>query len=201
MLFNGFKPLFEALSPADINQLSYEIVQVFQGEGGTLESLLAHTASVTSTLADRDQVISDLVDNLSEVLDHVADRDEQLNQLITTFRQFVGGLNSDREAILGSLDEISQLSVQTASLVKGIRSPLVDDIANLRRLTANIQRNRGELDRALQVLPIKLEKVGRTAIYGSWFNFYLCQFQGKVKLPGITVPVNYNTGSPRCDLG
>jgi phospholipid/cholesterol/gamma-HCH transport system substrate-binding protein len=201
VLFNGFKPLFQALSPSDINQLSYEIVQVFQGEGGTLESLLAHTASVTSTLADRDQVISDLVDNLSEVLDHVADRDEQLNQLITTFRQFVGGLNSDREAILGSLDQISELSVQTASLVKGIRSPLVDDIANLRKLTANIQRNRGELDRALQVLPIKLEKVGRTAIYGSWFNFYLCQFQGKVKLPGLTVPVTYNAGSPRCDLG
>ena len=47
VLFNGFKPLFQALSPADINQLSYEIVQVFQGEGGTLESLLANTASVT----------------------------------------------------------------------------------------------------------------------------------------------------------
>jgi phospholipid/cholesterol/gamma-HCH transport system substrate-binding protein len=201
VLFNGFKPLFQALSPSDINQLSYEIVQVFQGEGGTLESLLAHTASVTSTLADRDQVIGDLVDNLSEVLDHVADRDTQLDQLITTFRQFVGGLNSDRDAILGSLDQISQLSVQTASLVKGIRSPLVSDIANLRKLTANIQRNRGELDRALQVLPIKLEKVGRTASYGSWFNFYLCQFQGKVKLPGVTVPVQYNTGSARCDLG
>jgi phospholipid/cholesterol/gamma-HCH transport system substrate-binding protein len=201
VLFNGFKPLFQALSPADINQLSYEIVQVFQGEGGTLESLLQHTASVTSTLADRDQVISDLVDNLSEVLDHVADRDKQLNQLITTFKQFVGGLDQDRDAILGSLDQISQLSVQTASLVKGVRSPLVGDIANLRQLTANIQRNRGELDRALQVLPIKLEKVGRTAIYGSWFNFYLCQFQGKVRLPGLTVPVQYNTGSPRCDLG
>jgi phospholipid/cholesterol/gamma-HCH transport system substrate-binding protein len=201
VLFNGFKPLFQALSPSDINQLSYEIVQVFQGEGGTLEDLLAHTASVTSTLADRDQVISDLVDNLSEVLDHVADRDQQLNQLITTFRQFVGGLNSDRDAILGPLNQISDLSVQTASLVKGIRSPLVDDIANLRKLTANIQRNRGELDRALQVLPIKLTKVGRTAIYGSWFNFYLCQFQGKIKLPGLTVPVSYNTGSARCDLG
>src|SRR5688572_10541177 len=50
VLFNGFKPLFQALSPADINQLSFEIVQVFQGEGGTLESLLANTASVTSTL-------------------------------------------------------------------------------------------------------------------------------------------------------
>ena len=79
VLFNGFKPLFQALSPADVNQLSYEIIQVFQGEGGTLESLLAHTASVTTTLADRDQVIGDLIDNLNEVLDHLGDRDQQLS--------------------------------------------------------------------------------------------------------------------------
>lgn len=201
VLFNGFKPLFQALSPSDVNQLSYEIVQVFQGEGGTVESLLGHTASVTSTLASRDQVISELIDNLNQVLDHLGDRDQQLNQLITTFRTFVSGLKDDREAILGSLDQISELSVQTASLVEGVRSPLVADIKELRRLTGNVQRNEGELDRALQVLPIKLNKIGRTATYGSWFNFYLCQFQGRVKLPGISVPITYNTGSERCDLG
>ena len=53
-LFNGFRPLLAGLEPGDVNQLSYELIQVFQGEGGTLEGLLAHTASVTSTLADRD---------------------------------------------------------------------------------------------------------------------------------------------------
>ena len=73
LLFNGFKPLFQALSPDDINQFSYELVQVFQGEGGTLESLLRSTASVTSTLADRDQVIGELLKNLDYVLDHLAD--------------------------------------------------------------------------------------------------------------------------------
>jgi phospholipid/cholesterol/gamma-HCH transport system substrate-binding protein len=201
VLFNGFKPLFEALSPSDINRLSYEIVQVFQGEGGTLEGLLAHTASVTSTLADRDQVISQLVDNLNEVLAHIGSRDDQLNRLITTFRTFVGGLKDDRQAILGSLDQISNLSVETAGLVQGIRKPFVEDIKNLRAVAENIDRNKAELDRALQVLPIKLEKVGRTAIYGSWFNFYLCQFQGNVKVAGVTVPVQYNTGSDRCALG
>ena len=201
VLFNGFKPLFEALSPADLNQFSYEIVQVFQGEGGTLESLLGHTASVTSTLASRDEVIGDLIDNLNEVLAHIGSRDEQLNRLITTFRTFVGGLKDDRQAILGSLDQISILSVQTAGLVKGIRKPFVEDIHHLRAVAENIDRNKAELDRALQVLPIKLEKVGRTAIYGSWFNFYLCQFQGKVTVAGLTVPVQYNTGSDRCALG
>ena len=112
VLFNGFKPLFQALSPEDVNQLSYELIQVFQGEGGTLEGLLAHTASVTSTLADRDEVIGDLIDNLSLVLDHVADRDEQLTRLIQSFRTLVGGLKKDRNAILGSLEDVSALSVR-----------------------------------------------------------------------------------------
>ncbi len=202
VLFNGFKPLFQALSPADINQLSYEIVQVFQGEGGNLEDLLTHTASVTNTLASRDQVIGSLIDNLNQVLDHIGDRDVQLSRLITTFRTFVGGLKDDRGAILGSLDRISQLSVQTADLVSGMRQPFVDDVKQLRRVAGNLDAGKAELDRALQVLPIKLNKVGRTATYGSWFNFYLCHFQGRVRLPGgQSVPVNYSTGSPRCDLG
>ena len=202
VLFNGFKPLFQALSPTDINKLSYEIVQVFQGESGTLEGLLQHTASVTSTLADRDEVISDLIENLNQVLVHIGDRDEQLSRLIGSFRTLIGGLKDDRQAILGSLDEISDLSVETSSLLSGIRKPFVKDIKELRTVAGNIDKNKAELDRALQVLPIKLEKVGRTAIYGSWFNFYLCEFQGRVKLPGnLNVPVSYQPGSDRCDLG
>ena len=202
VLFNGFKPLFQALSPEDVNQLSYELIQVFQGEGGTLEGLLAHTASVTSTLADRDEVIGELIDNLSLVLDHVADRDKQLTRLIQSFRTLVGGLKKDRNAILGSLEDVSALSVETASLIDGIREPFVKDIKELRAVAGSIDKNKAELDRALQVLPIKLNKIGRTAIYGSFFNFYLCEFQGRVNLPGnISLPVKYNTGSDRCDLG
>ena len=143
VLFNGFKPLFEALSPNDINALSYEIVQVFQGEGGTLEGLLASTASVTQTLADRDQVINDLVDNLNEVLAHVGERDEELTRLIKSFRTFVGGLKDDRKAILGSLQQISALSSETAGLVSGIRKPFVRDIKDLRRFAALMEPRAG----------------------------------------------------------
>ena len=202
VLFNGFKPLFQALSPEDVNKLSFELIQVFQGEGGTLEGLLAHTASVTNTLADRDEVIGQLIDNLSLVLDHVADRDKQLTRLIQSFRTLVGGLKQDRNAILGSLEDVSTLSVETASLINGIREPFVKDIKELRAVAGNIDKNKAELDRALQVLPIKLDKIGRTAIYGSFFNFYLCEFQGRVNLPqNISLPVKYETGSDRCDLG
>lgn len=201
VLFNGFKPLFEALSPQDLNQLSFEIIQVFQGEGGTLEGMLGHTASLTSTLADRDQVIGDLLDNLNEVLVTVGDRDEELSDLIISLRQLISGLAEDRDPILDSLDSISALSVETAGLLKGIRSPLINDVKHLRRLAGNINAERQELERALEVLPIKLTKIGRTAIYGSWFNFYLCEFHGTVQVGSLERQnIDYTTGSERCSL-
>jgi phospholipid/cholesterol/gamma-HCH transport system substrate-binding protein len=200
VLFNGFKPLFEALSPDDINKLSFEIVQVFQGEGGTLESLLGTTASITQTLAGRDEVIGDLLENLDYVLDHVADRDDQLTELIGSFRDLVGGLKQDRRAILDSLQGISDLAVATAGLVDDIREPFVRDVRQLRRVTANLDRGKQEIDRVLQVMPYKLEKMGRTAIYGSWFNFFLCNFKGSVTIPGAgKQAVQYDVGASRCD--
>ncbi|HEY9564869.1 MAG TPA: MCE family protein [Nocardioides sp.] len=201
VLFNGFKPLFEALSPQDLNQLSYEIIQVFQGEGGTLESLLGHTASVTRTLADRDQVIGDLIDNLNDVLVTIGDRDKELSSLIINLKTLVDGLAKDKDALLEPLDAISDLAVETAGLVKGIRPPLVKDVKELRKFAGNLAKNRTELDRAMQVLPIKLNKIGRTATYGSWFNFYLCGFTGTVKVGLLPeIPVDYDTKNPRCSL-
>ncbi len=202
VLFNGFKPLFAALSPSDINKLSAEVIAVFQGEGGNLNSLLQNTASLTNTLADRDRVIGQTIDNLNVVLNTLAERDEQLSDLIVEFKNFMVGLSKDREAILGSLESVSNLADETADLTVGIRPSLVKDVKGLRKTAANINKGRAEVDRAFQILPIKLTKIGRTAIYGSFFNFYLCQFQGNVVLPnGDRVPVNYDTGNDaRCDL-
>jgi phospholipid/cholesterol/gamma-HCH transport system substrate-binding protein len=207
VLFNGFKPLFQALSPADVNKLSYEIVRVFQGEGGTLDGLLSHTASLTSTLASRDQVIGSLINNLNETMATIGNRDEELSDLLIKLRVFISGLADDRKAILGSLDSISALAVQTSDLITGIRPPLTTDVKQLRKVATTLDKNKQELDRALQVLPIKLTKVGRTAIYGSFFNFYLCNFEGHVKLPAVgplpkqDVPIKYKTKAARCDLG
>ena len=203
VLFNGFKPLFAALTPADVNRLSYEIIQVFQGEGGNIEGLLRSTGSITNTLADRDQLIGDVITNLNVVLKTIGDRDQELSSLIVNLKTFVAGLTQDKDAILNSLDSVSALARQTADLTTGIRPGLVDSIRGLRTVATNLNKGRGEIDRALQILPIKLTKIGRTAIYGSFFNFYLCEFKAKVVLPTGNINVPYETypgGNGRCDL-
>jgi phospholipid/cholesterol/gamma-HCH transport system substrate-binding protein len=201
VLFNGFKPLFKALSPADVNQLSAELIAVFQGEGGNFNQLLTRTASLTNTLADRDRVIGDLITNLNVVLGNLAERDQQLSELIIEFKRFMAGLVQDRDAILGSLESISTLADETSDFTVGIRPAFVRDVKALRQVAGNLNKGRREIDRALQILPIKLTKIGRTAIYGSFFNFYLCNFQGAVKAGGQTFKVRaFENDAARCDL-
>jgi phospholipid/cholesterol/gamma-HCH transport system substrate-binding protein len=211
VLFRGFEPLFEALSPDDVNQLAFEIIQVLQGEGGTVENLLARTSSLTTELADRDKLIGDVITNLNDVLVTLGSKDEELSQTILTLQEFATGLKSDRRAILGSLDAISELSVETADLLEDTRPLLTQDIRELRRLTEILDRNKGSVDTSLQILPIKLDKIGNTAQYGSFFNFYLCNFTGQLVVPDdlarllgrkerFTIPIDYTTGASRCSL-
>jgi phospholipid/cholesterol/gamma-HCH transport system substrate-binding protein len=175
-LFNGFKPLFAALSPKDVNEFSFEIIQTLQGEGSSINSLLAHTASLTSTLADRDAVIGRTLDNLNAVLGTVDERDRKLSELILQLQRFVSGLSADREAIGASLTNIAGLADATAGLVEESRPALKTDIRELKEVAGNLDDNKRVVDQFLDRFPGKLNTITRTATYGSWFNFYLCEF-------------------------
>lgn len=173
-LFNGFKPLFQALSPDDVNKLSGEIIQVLQGEGGTVESLLAHTGSLTGTLASRDKVIGEVITNLNSVLGTVNANGEGLSTLITTLQSLVSGLADDRAAIGDSLGGIAELTTATAGLFEQARPPLKSGIAALGELSGNLVSGAPELNRFLTLTPEKFTALGRLGSYGSWMNMYLC---------------------------
>ncbi|MDU0293331.1 MCE family protein [Saccharothrix longispora] len=185
VLFNGFKPLFQALDPEDVNQLSSEIVQVLQGEGGTIDSLLRHTASLTSTLAGRDQVIGEVVTNLNAVLDTVNSRTEQVSTLVTTLQELTTGLAGDRQPIGEAISALGDLTNTTAGLLEEARQPLKDDIANLGLVSRTLADNEAVVEGVIQRLPGKIEAMSRTASYGSWFNFFLCEGTGRVAVPPI----------------
>jgi phospholipid/cholesterol/gamma-HCH transport system substrate-binding protein len=184
-LFNGFKPLFQALSPDDVNQLSYEIIQVFQGEGGTIDSLLANTAQLTSTIADKDKVIGQVIDNLNTVLTTVNAHGAQLSDLIGTTQQLVSGLAADRQPISAAIGSLGDLANTTAGLLDEGRAPLKADIAGLGSLSKNLNGSQDVVQHFIQFLPQKLSDIIPTASYGSWFNFFLCSAGGTVAVPPV----------------
>ncbi|HSV67046.1 MAG TPA: MCE family protein [Mycobacteriales bacterium] len=187
-LFGGFKPLFAALDPAEVNKLAYEIIQTLQGEGGTVESLLAHTASLTTAVADRDEVIGRTVDNLNAVLGTVSQRDQKLTELIVRLQTFVSGLAADRKAIGDSLTSIDGLARSTAGLLAKGRPDLQADLTLVQQLARNLNADQGAVEGAIHNLPTKLNAIIRTATYGSWFNFYLCGLTATVRIGQVTIP-------------
>jgi phospholipid/cholesterol/gamma-HCH transport system substrate-binding protein len=201
VLFNGFRPLFTALDPQQVNTFAYEIIRVLQGEGGTINSLLARTASLTNTLADRDALIGSVIDNMNSVLAAVNTRDEQLSDLILQLQRFVSGLADDRKALGDSLANISTLADSTASLVTEARPSLKADIKALRQVASTLNASRSVVDGVLKRLPRKLDLITATASDGSWFNFYLCSAGGKVGLDPVLKPTEvtaFTSGDARC---
>ena len=186
-LFNGFQPLFQALTPNEVNDLSLNLVKVLQGEGGTIGSLMSNTASLTNTLADRDQLIGQVIDNLSAMLQTVDDRHEQLSSLVIELKDWMGNLASDRKAIGASVANLSGLTAEVAKLLTLGRPYLKADIAQLRRVmtTLNKPSNQAALDEVLNRLPQMLARQTRTGTYGSWYQYYLCDFGGTIILPTI----------------
>jgi len=200
VLFNGFKPLFTALNPEDVNSFAMEIVKTLQGEAGNVSSLLSHTASLTTTLADRDKVIGRTIDNLNAVLETVDERDRALSTLLVELQRFVSGLAEDREAIGASLTSIAGLAESTAGLVRDARPAIRADVRELGEVSKNLDDDKDVVAGVLQRLPNKLNTITRTATYGSWFNFYLCDFTGRVILSNTTTfTPNYHSSTARCD--
>ena len=212
VLFNGFRPLFQALDPQSVNQAAFEVIQVLQGEGGTVESLVAKTASLTTTLADKDAVIGRVIDNLTAVLATVDDRSTELSDLIVQLRRLASGFAQDREAIGASLAGIEDLTSATAGLLVDVREPLRQDITELRQLATTLDDNKATVDGVLTRLPGKLDLIVGTATYASQFNFFLCGLEVRLPAPErdplglvglLTGPVNgtqfVNSAQERCN--
>lgn len=202
-LFNGFQPLFAALNPEDVNKLASELIQVLQGEGGTIDSVLAHTASLTTTIAGKDQVIGKVIDNLNTVLTTVNDRTTEVSGLIDQLQQLATGLAGQRQPIGDAIGALGELTETTAGLLTSVRPPLKDDIAALGTLAGNLADHGDTVDKFLAGLPNKIQTINRVSSYGGWFNYYLCSASGRVGVSdlGITVdiPALPIPGTPMAD--
>jgi phospholipid/cholesterol/gamma-HCH transport system substrate-binding protein len=192
VLFDGFQPLFSALQPDDVNQLAYEIIRVFQGEAGTVTSLVAHTASLTSTLADRDQAIGRIISNLNAVLATVDEHDAALDETIRQLQAFLSGLAGDRAAVGDAIASIGDLSTAASSLLTSARPNLAADLDLLGQLAGNLNANSATIANTLDHLGPRLDAISSTMAKGTWANFYACELAGPITVDRVKV------GDPQC---
>jgi phospholipid/cholesterol/gamma-HCH transport system substrate-binding protein len=199
-LIGGFRPLFQALNPDQINQLSGQLISALQGQGATISSFLSQTAALTNTLADRDQLIGDVIVNLNTVLGSLAGQSDQFGKGIDALSELVTALAERKRDITTGLAYTNEAAGTVADLLAEARPPIQKVIHETDRAAAIVVADHEYFDNLLNTLPDAYQVLNRQGLYGDFFSFYLCdvvlKLNGKGGQPVYVKVAGQDTG--RC---
>ncbi|MGE2713044.1 MlaD family protein [Mycolicibacterium litorale] len=103
-LFNGLQPVLATLSPDDLNRFTANVENFLNGDGGGVGPVLDSINTLTRFLADRQQVVARLLENLKTVADAMAGHSRD-------FVQIIEWLNRPIDAALTVLDEFRKSEI------------------------------------------------------------------------------------------
>ena len=175
LLLGGLKPVIQGLNPQDVNALTSSLIQILQGQGGTLESLFSKTSSFSNSLADNSQVIEQMIDDLRTLLDTLSKDGDQFSGAIDRLERLVSGLSTDRDPIGEAITSLDNGTASLADLLGRDRPPLAGTVDQLNRLAPLVDgAHKDYFDATLQQLPELYRKLARVGSYGAFFPYYIC---------------------------
>jgi phospholipid/cholesterol/gamma-HCH transport system substrate-binding protein len=183
-LIGGFRPLFRALDPEQVNALTGQLIQAFQGEGATISSFLASTAAFTNTLADRDALIGQVITNLNTVLGSFGDQSKQFDKAIDSLSQLMHGLAERKTDLSNGLAAISNGAASLADLLRQARPQVPKVVHETDRVAGIVVADHDYIDNLLNTLPDAYQLLARQGMYGDFFSFYLCDLVLKLNGKG-----------------
>ena len=199
-LIGGFRPLFRALDPEQVNALTSQLIAAFQGQGGTINSLLDQTAALTNTLADRDELIGQVIVNLNTVLGSLSGHSQQFGKAVDSLSELVEGLAARKSDITDGIAHANNAAATIADLLDATRAPIQKVVHETDRAAGIVLADHEYFDDLLNTLPEAYQALARQGLYGDFFSFYLCdiflKLNGKGGQPVFVKVAGQNTG--RC---
>jgi len=180
LLLGGLKPVIQGLNPQDVNALTSSLIQILQGQGGTLESLFSKTSSFTNAVADNTQTVQQLIDNLNTVVATIAKDGDEFSGAIDRLQRLITGLAQDRDPIGAAIDSLANGTASLADLLTHARPPLAGTVDQLNRAAPLLDKDKALIDVSLHKLPEDYRKLVRLGAYGSFLNYYICGFSFRV---------------------
>jgi phospholipid/cholesterol/gamma-HCH transport system substrate-binding protein len=137
-------------------------------------SVLAQTSALTATLAGRDQLIGEVIDNLNTVLGTFAERDDEFAAGLDSLSELAQGLSDRRADIATSTAYLSTAAGSVSDLLAEARQPINDAVTQIDRVSGQVMADRDYVDDLLKTLPEAYQILARQGLYGDYFGFYLC---------------------------
>jgi phospholipid/cholesterol/gamma-HCH transport system substrate-binding protein len=174
LLLGGLKPVIQGLNPDDVNALTNALIQIFQGQGPTLESLFAKTSSFSNAMADNSATVQAVIDNLKTVLATISKDGDKFSGAIDKLEKLISGFSSDRDPIGTAIQQLDNGTASLTELLYAARPPLAGSVDQLARLAPLLDQDKDLIDDSLQRAPENYRKLTRLGVYGSWYQYYLC---------------------------
>jgi phospholipid/cholesterol/gamma-HCH transport system substrate-binding protein len=183
-LIGGFKPLLRALDPDQANALTGQLIEVLQGQGPTISAFLAQAASLTGTLADRDQLVGEVINNLNVLLGSLGDESAQFDRALDSVSQLVAELAHRKVDIANGVANIDAATGSVVDLLSRARPPLQNTVHQIDRAAGIVVADHEYVEHLLDGLPDVYKILNRQGLYGDYFSFYLCDLVLKLNGKG-----------------
>jgi phospholipid/cholesterol/gamma-HCH transport system substrate-binding protein len=183
-LIGGFRPLFRALDPAQVNALSGQLIAAFQGQGAIINSFFNQAAALTNSLADRDQLIGQLIVNLNTVLGSLGDQSTQFAKAVDSLSQLMQTLADHKEDISKTVAYTNAASGSITDLLRRARPPAQKVVHETDRTASIVVADHDYMDDLLNTLPDAYQALNRQGLYGDFFSFYFCDIALKLNGKG-----------------
>jgi phospholipid/cholesterol/gamma-HCH transport system substrate-binding protein len=179
-LFNGFKPLFDALEPAQVNTLTRGFVETFGGQTQTVTTLLAQIAAMTTSMDHNRQIFDALVTNLSTMMRSVDARQPQLAEMLAGLQRLTATINGPDGQLDLLLDQGNAVLATLAGTVSSSGAAYGQAITDLKAMLGTWQADSAEFEALVAKLPQFADAINRSTSYGGFVSLYLCNFTLKI---------------------
>jgi phospholipid/cholesterol/gamma-HCH transport system substrate-binding protein len=179
-LLNGFKPLFDALAPDQVNTLTRGFVETFSGQAQTLTTLLTQIAAMTTALSNNAGIFTQLIDNMSTLMRSIHTRQPQLEEMLGGLGRLSAAITSGDGQLELLIDQGNAVLATLAGTVERGAADYGDTITNLKNMLGSWQPNSDQFVALLGNLPQFGDAINHTTSYGGFVSLYLCNFTLKI---------------------
>src|SRR6201999_1951878 len=151
-LLGGLKPVLKGLDGAKINEVSNAVLELLQGQGGALSNLLSTSSAFTQTLAARDQLIGDVINNLNSVLGTVDEKGAQFDASVDQLQKLVTGLAQGRGSVARGRPPLPSAENHLTDMLQKSRRPLQGVIENVRPFAQRLDERNGNINKGIEPL-------------------------------------------------
>lgn len=182
-LLGGLRPVLKGLDGDKINEISNAVIELLQGQGGALSSMLSSTSAFTQNLAARDQLIGDVITNLNTVLGTVDEKGAEFDASVDRLQQLLTGLAEGRDPIAGAIGPLAQAEVDLTEMLQESRRPVQGVIENARPLAQRLDERKDDVNKVIEPLAENYLRLNALGAYGAFFNIYYCSIRMKINGP------------------